>query len=182
MIAVSNGIKFENADNFILDRVMANAWHNLVKVENSDNGFIYGIHVNVTYRIAMYNNETLCSDWNKETIYIIDNVIRNGLTLIDVKDSQNVQLIEDFHYGANNFAKLDNSTAFSLNCEASRLKATGYFFNVSNNSKICGINFICYISEEDILFISDSNSDLELYSLNRDHITVYNFIKKSDKN
>ena len=177
MIATSHAVSFENADNFIVDRLMMNVWHNGVKAVNCDNAYIYGIHVNAHYRDeARIYDSKLFGDWHSEVYYIIDKVVRNSLTLLEIDNCKNLYLIEDFHYGSKNFANVKNSDIFAINTEASRLN--GYFFNATENSTVTGMSFLCYnASRSTVLFLKDSTSKITVNSLKRAGQGVENYTR-----
>jgi len=158
MVSTSRGVLFENSDNFIIDRLLMNVWHNGVKIKNSDNGYIYGIHVNVTYQWAFAGNSSHCKNWLATGVKVTYNGVNSDLggimidqfegkllTLFEFVDSKDIQLIENFHYGAYNFAKLSGSSVFFINCEGARINdPTGRLYTLTNNSSLKGANMISY--------------------------------------
>lgn len=177
MIGTSKAVSFDKADGFMVDRLLMNVWHSGVKATNSNNGFIYGIHVNANYRWTVCGyDKTLFGDWHTDTYYVIDKVVRNALTLLEFENCKNVKLIEDFHYGSKNFASLKNSSVYAIGCEASRLN--GYFFNAKENSTVTGMSFLCYdASRSSVLFLKDSTSKITVNSLKRAGQSAENYTR-----
>lgn len=153
--ATSKGVLFENADNFILNRLFMTAWYEGVTVKNSDNGYIYGILANVGFTHGLTNKRF--ADWLMSGEVQIDNQkvafqyakldynICYTLTLLTFENSKNIQLIQNFHYGAYNYAKLNNSSLYFENIEAARIiKDGGRFFTLTGNSSVTGVNALCY--------------------------------------
>lgn len=159
LIATSRGVLFENADNFIVDRIAMTAWHTGIKVVNSDNGYIHGVHTNATHAIS-FAGDKLCTDWinsaktingtSVATAYVmLDYNICKTLHLFKFENSKNIQLIENFHYGALKFALLSSgSSVFFINVEGSRIiHSGGVMFTLSGQSTLKGANAICYANQ-----------------------------------
>ena len=159
LIATSRGVVFENADNFIVDRMIMTVWHTGIKVVSSDNGYIHGVHTNATHAIS-FAGDKLCKGWLNSskvisgttyaTPYVmLDFNICKTLSLFKFESSKNIQLIDDFHYGALRFAVLTGgSTVFCVNVEGSRiLHSGGYMFLLLGKSTLKGANAICYANQ-----------------------------------
>ncbi|MBQ9106768.1 MAG: hypothetical protein IJY56_02630 [Clostridia bacterium] len=160
LAAVDNGVFFENSDNFIVDRLFMTVWFDGVTVKNSDNGIIHGVHTNVGYALGYTGSgDSRFKDWlhtekvmrgqkTAASYTIIDYNICYTMTLFTFENSKNIQLIEDFHYGALNFVKLHNSSLYFENVEGSRILRTGgRLFTLTGNSTLSGVNAICYAQQ-----------------------------------
>ena len=150
----SNGILFEDSDDFIIDRIFMTVWHNGVKIVNSNRGYIYGIHTNVGLT-GYYTTDSRCSHWIKggkhfgehllpRAYVMIDHTICHTLTLFRFENSKDIQLIENFHYGALNYALLDASSLYFENAEGSRILKGGVLFGLTGSSEVRGVNLIGY--------------------------------------
>jgi len=157
LAATGKGILFENSDNFILDRLFMTVWHEGVTVKNSNNGIIYGVHTNVgpvgefrgsgdgRFREWLNSDKVMRGEKTNVNYTMIDYNICYTMTLFILDNAKNIQLIEDFHYGALNFLKMNNSSVYFENVEGSRILRTGgRFFTLTGNSTLKGVNAICY--------------------------------------
>lgn len=186
MVASANAVSMENADDFIVYRLLGSIWYNGVSAKNCKNGFIGGVHTNVTYTYACLElGREQFGAWMKNTAkkvdgndlaasyVMIDLSLRDMLTLFKFENST-LTMVEDFHYGAKNFAEVKNSEVLAVSCEASRLNERGYVFSMQD-SKVRGVNMICYDTNAE-LFPREGNCSLYLGNMDRANKT--NFIQQ----
>ncbi|MBQ9106767.1 MAG: hypothetical protein IJY56_02625 [Clostridia bacterium] len=168
LIAASHGIWFDQSESFILDGLFTTVWNCGVQTTNSPDGYISAVSASAVYTGGAAKFDSRFEGWinsskkigETETNWV--NVItdlhtRNTLTLFKLTGSENVQIINAFHYGALNFADVDTSTVFVVNCEAARLNdPTGFFFNLTGKSTVKGVNALCYAAgKEANLFVKE---------------------------
>lgn len=168
LIATSHGIWFDQAESFILEGLFTTVWNCGVQTTSSPNGYISTVSASAAYMSGLAEFDSRFEGWIKSSKKIGDaetnwvNVItdlhiRNAMTLFKLTESENVQIINAFHYGALSFAEVDASTVFVVNCEAARLNdPAGFFFNLTGKSTVKGVNALCYAAgDEANLFVKE---------------------------
>ncbi|MBQ9106769.1 MAG: hypothetical protein IJY56_02635 [Clostridia bacterium] len=188
LAATDNGVVFENSDNFIIDRLFMTVWFDGVTVKNSDNGIIHGVHTNVGYATSYnssgdgrfrnwLNTGKVINGQETATAYVmLDYNICYTMTLFTLDNCKNIQLIEDFHYGALNFLKMNNSSLYFENIEGSRIiRSGGRLFTLTGNSTLSGVNAICYANQP--AFEVESGSTVNIGNMDiagqQNHVKTY---------
>lgn len=169
MAAVSRAIHFDNAENFICDRILMTAYHNGITVTNSQHGIITRIHTNGTYHTMGENaKKYLSDDWcwsgSDVVVKILDAHIVHDFTLFTVDNSTDLQFTHVFHYGAYRYMDLTDSDVFILNGESARL--TGLSFSLKNSN----LRVIDFMRPNPSKYLTaDQTSTYALYNMDAAH-------------
>ena len=120
------GIEFLNADGYYVSNLTASAYDTLIRVNDSDNGYINTVLTNVTvgsrhgwWKLASYH-KLFANGWeaifeDKPDTYTTVHLEMDELTQLEYIDSQNCFASHVFSYGAKHTIEATNSTIEAFN-------------------------------------------------------------------
>ncbi len=145
--AVSRFVAVEYSANFLVDRLLGTIYDTGVRVLSSNNGVVSRVHTNGTYHTVGAGSKTytkfLPSSWminGADVYFIIDNHIRERLTLFELDDVTGLLLDNCFHYGAKHYMTAREAGITVVNGESARI--FGDIFVLNGSVDLSGVNFI----------------------------------------
>ncbi|MBQ9106635.1 MAG: hypothetical protein IJY56_01955 [Clostridia bacterium] len=122
LFAASNAVWMDNADGFIVDRLIGCIYNNTVNVTNCKNGVINGIQQNGHYCTGAANcGVPGTALWLKDTVYrIIDDYITPNLTMIKADNACKLVVYNSFFYGGQRFLDVKDTDVVTVNTESAR--------------------------------------------------------------
>ncbi len=132
LIATSRGIRFEDADGFIADRITGTIYHQTVIAKGSEGGLVSRVHTNGTYHTIPHDDKTILGeDWIENGAQVVAKVIDPylvpNLIHVTAESCTDLQMIQVFYYGGLYLLSAKNSSVFSLNCEGARTNTESFY-------------------------------------------------------